>query len=255
MYFDEEEVENLRNVYNSEHPQESPIPKGSMKTVWANIRKRLHDICKNSNECVVQSLITKPQAPDSWKSNTHEWLSSLDIDKIEKEYMKVFSSYYYVGAVPIDFDKHSNTGTCLVDSLCSLDIASLYKKGYTQIGIVFNTDVSTGPGQHWIALFCDIRPELEFPRITYFDSYAKKPEKEVQRLMKRWKDSWDATGIHKKPMETTYNKVRHQYQDSECGMYSVYFHYCCLLGISMEKRIPDEVVRGLRGMLFRIGRK
>lgn len=255
MYFDEKEVENLRNVYNSEHPTESPIPKGTIKTVWSAIRKRLHNLCKSSNECVVQSLIAKPTAPESWLKNTHEWLSSVDIDKVEKEFTKVFSKYYYVGAVPIDFDKQSNTGTCLVDSLCSLDIVSLYKKGYTQIGIIFNTDVSTGPGQHWVALFCDIGNELEYPRITYFDSYAEKPEKEVQRLMKRWKERWDATGIHKKPMEATYNKVRHQYQDSECGVYCVYFHYCCLMGIPMEKRVPDDVVRGLRGMLFRVGKK
>jgi hypothetical protein len=255
MYFDEREIENLRNVYNSEHPEKTPIPTGPIKTVWKNIRSRFHDICNSSSECVVQSLISKPAAPDSWKTNTHEWLSSIDIDKIEKEYTRVFSNYYYVGAVPIDFDKHSSTGTCLVNSLCSLDIEALYKKGYTQIGIVFNTDVSTGPGQHWVALFCDISPELEYPHITYFDSYGKKPEKEIERLMKRWKQRWDYIGIHKSPMKASYNKIRHQYQDSECGMYSVYFHYCCLLGIPMEKRVPDDVVRGLRGMLFRIDKK
>ena len=43
MYFDEKEVENLRKVYNAEHPNESPIPKGNIKTVWSNIRKRLHE--------------------------------------------------------------------------------------------------------------------------------------------------------------------------------------------------------------------
>lgn len=255
MYFDNKEVENLRTVYNREHPTEVPIQSGSIRKVWSLIRKRLHALCKGSDECVVQSMIHKPRAPDSWLTNTHEWLSSLDIDAIEKEYTRTFSNYYYVGAIPIDFDKHSNIGTCLVSSLCSLDIKTLYKKGYTQIGIVFNTDVSTGSGKHWIALFCDIRPELEYPRITYFDSYANIPEKEIQQLMKRWKEQWDATGIHSKPMETTYNKVHHQYQESECGMYSVYFHYCCLTGISMEKRVPDDVVRGMRGLLFRVGKK
>ena len=50
----------------------------------------------------------------------------------------------------------------------------------------------------------------------------------------------------------SYNKIKHQQQDSECGMYSLYFHLCCLLGISMDKRIPDEVVRGFRGVLFRV---
>jgi len=103
---------------------------------------------------------SKPKAPSSWKSNPEEWLSSLDIDAVEKQFKKVFTEYYYVGTVPIDFGKKSNTGKCLVNSLCSLDIKSIYNKGYRQIGIVFNTDKSTGPGEHWIALFCDIRPEL-----------------------------------------------------------------------------------------------
>jgi hypothetical protein len=197
-------------------------------------------------------MLSKPTAPSSWKSNPEEWLSSLDIDAVEKQFTKIFTDYYYVGTVPIDFGKKSETGTCVVNSLCSLNIEHLYKKGYRRIGIVFNTDVSTGPGQHWIALYCDIRPELVFPRITYFDSYGDKPSKEVVNLMKRWKITWDATKIHEKPMATTYNKTRHQYENSECGMYCLYFHFCCLLGTPMNKRIPDEVVRGFRGVLFRI---
>lgn len=254
MYLDESEIENLRSVYNKEHPSEIPIQKGAMKTVWKQLRKRLHEKCK-TNECVITSMMEKPSAPYSWASNTREWLSSIDIDKIESQYTKLFSDYYYVGTLPIDFDKHSRTGTCLVSSLCSMDIQALYRKGYHKIGIVFNTDVSTGPGQHWISVFCDISPELEYPRITYFDSYAKKPEPEIQRLMSRWKEHWDKTGIHSKPMETTYNSTRHQFQDSECGMYCLYFHYCCLVGIPMEKRVPDDVVRGLRGLLFRVIKK
>jgi hypothetical protein len=255
MSFDEKEIENLRKVYNQEHSSEPPIPAGTMKSVWAAIRKRFHARCKASTECIIQSMIGKPKAPDTWMQNTHEWLSSLEIDQLESEYMKVFSDYYYVGSIPIDFDKKSLTGACLVSSLCSMDILKLYKKGYTQIGIVFNTDKSTGPGKHWVAVFCDIDPTLEYPRITYFDSYANKPEPEIQKLMKRWKDRWDSTGIHSKGMVTSYNKTRHQYQESECGMYTVYFHYCCLMGIPMENRIPDEVVRGMRGLLFRVGKK
>ena len=70
--------------------------------------------------------------------------------------------------------------------------------------------------------------------------------------MQRWKEEWDSTGIHSEPMEKTYNKTKHQQQDSECGMYCLYFHLCCLAGIPMNKRIPDEVVRGLRGLLYEI---
>lgn len=253
MFFDDKEVENLRKVYNKEHDREIPIPKGKANTVWKNIESRLHAECDTgAAECIINSMLMKPKAPESWKTNPEEWLSSVDIDSVEKQFAKLFPDYYYVGTVPIDFNKHSETGTCLVDSLCSLNIEGLYQKGYRRIGIVFNTDVSTGPGQHWIALYCDIRPELVFPRVTFFDSYAERPSKEIINLMKRWKITWDATNIHSKPMATTYNKTRHQYENSECGMYCLYFHYCCLLGIPMSKRIPDEVVRGFRGALFHV---
>jgi len=251
MYFDAREVENLRQVFNKENPKLTVRP-GEADTVWKNIQSRLHDKCDRSTECMILSMLSKPKAPSSWKSNPEEWLSSLDIDAVEKQFKKVFTEYYYVGTVPIDFGKQSKTGACLVNSLCSLDIKSIYNKGYRQIGIVFNTDKSTGPGEHWIALFCDIRPELEFPRITYFDSYAQKPEKEIVNLMKRWSETWDSTKIHKTPMKLTYNKTRHQYEDSECGMYCLYFHLCCLMGTPMKSRIPDQVVRGFRGLLFKV---
>jgi Ulp1 family protease len=256
MSFDSKEIENLRTVYNRENSTESPIPSGNMIEVWKTLKDRLKSKCKSgSAECIITSLISKPSAPKSWAVNPEEWLSSDDIEHLEKQFTKVFSNYHYVGTFPIDFDKKSQTGSCLVSALCSMNIRELYNKGFTQFGLIFNTDVSTGPGEHWIALFCDVSPELEYPRITYFDSYAHKPEKEIQRLMKRWKEQWDSTKVHSQPMKMTYNNTRHQYQDSECGMYCLYFHYCCLLNLSMSETIPDDVVRGFRGMLFHVGKK
>ena len=255
MFFDSKEVENVRKVYNEEHPRERPIGNDTPVKVWNEIKKRLHEACKSGrSECIISHMLQRPKGPKSWNVNPEEWITSDEIDAIEKRFEKMFAEYKHIGTFPIDFDKRTKTGECLVSALCSMDIKSLYNKGYRQLGIVFNTDVSTGPGQHWMAVFCDISPELEYPRMTYFDSYAHKPEKQIQTLMKRWKEQWDLTGIHSKPMKLTYNSTRHQYEDSECGMYSIYFHYCCLMGIPMEKRIPDEVIRGLRGLLFRVSK-
>ena len=256
MYFDKDEVENLRKVYNREHSTEQPIPEGDMESVWKELKTRFHSHCETGTaECIITSMLAKPKAPETWKTNPEEWLSSVDIDHLEKQFMKIFSKYHFLGTFPIDFDKRSETGKCLISSLCSLNIKQIYNQGKTQIGIVFNTDVSSGPGKHWVAIFCDIGPEFDHPRITYFDSYSQKPEKEIQVLMKRWRDQWLTAGVHSKPMVTSYNKTRHQYEDSECGMYCLYFHLCCLLGIPMEQRIPDAVVRGFRGMLFRVDTK
>lgn len=253
MYFDAQSVDTLRKTYNKEHPNEPPIQSGDANGMWNSLKQRMHAKCKSgTSECIITSLLSKPNAPTNWKINPEEWLSTDDIEKIESRYEKLFSDYDYIGTFPIDFDLKSETGECLVSVLCSMDIRQMVKDGKTQFGIVFNTDVSTGPGQHWVAFFCDVRPELEYPRITYFDSYAQTPEKEIKILMKRWKKQWDSLNAHPKKMVLTYNKTRHQFQDSECGMYCVYFHYCCLTGIPMEERVPDDVVRGLRGLLFKV---
>ena len=255
-WLDSEQIERLREVYMKEHPKESPIPEGDPEVVWAELQSRLADKCKTGRaECIVSSMFRRPKAPEDWAVNRYEWLSSDDIDAIEKDFVRLFTDYFYVGSVPIDFDLQTETRKCLVSALCSMKLSELYKKGRQQIGIVINTDPHDGPGQHWVAVFCDIRPELEYPRMTYFDSYAMTPEPEIKTLMKRWKEQWDQTGIHSKGMKLNYNKIRHQYKDSECGMYCVYFHYACLTNLSMDDRIPDEVINRFRELLFRMPRK
>lgn len=251
--FDEEDIERLRQVYNKEHSKEAPIPKKDTESTWKELQTRLRDKCKTGHaECIISSLMRRPKAPKEWALNRYEWLSSDDIDAVEKNYMELFGDYHYVATVPIDFDLKSETQTCLISALCSMKLKDLYANGKHRIGIVINTDPHDGPGQHWVAVFCDIRPELEFPRVTYFDSYAEHPEKEVKVLMKRWKDQWDATGIHANPMKLTYNKTRHQYKDSECGMYCLYFHYACLIQLPMNQQIPDDVINAFRNFLFQM---
>ena len=250
--FGPEEIRHLRTVYNKEHSKEPDIPDGTPEQLWKSLQQRFHSKCTSGRtECIISHMLTRPKAPDAWITNPTDWLSSVDIERAEKEYEKLFKNFIFLGCIPIDFDLKSPTGKCLVDVLCSISIKDLYKKNKTKIGIVFNTDVHTGPGQHWISLFCDIDPDLEEPRITYFDSYAQKPEKEIQKLMKRWKDEWDQTGIHSKPMATTYNKTRHQFKDSECGVYCLYFHYCCLARIPMDQKIPDDVINVFRRLIFK----
>jgi len=252
-WLDKDAVNRLREVYNREHPREPPVEPGDPETVWHELQSRLRAKCKTGRaECIVASLLRRPRAPKEWAVNRYEWLSSDDIDAIEKNFVELFNDYYYVGSVPIDFDLQSETRECLVSALCEMKLPELYKRGKHRIGIVVNTDPHDGPGQHWIAVFCDIRPELEYPRFTYFDSYAMTPEPEIKRLMRRWKKQWDETGVHSKSMKLTYNKTRHQYKDSECGMYCLYFHYACLMGLSMGEKIPDDVINAFRNLLFRI---
>lgn len=247
--FDKEEIENLRNVYNKKYNEK--IEKGDPETVWKELLKKFASRCKKGrSECIVAHMLGKPKAPDSWITNPTDWLTDHDINKLEYEFESIFKNYKFLGCVSIDFNLKSTEGQCIVDALCSTDLKGLYKNGKDQIGIIFNTDVHTGPGEHWMALFCDLRPEV-YPRITFFDSYGRKPEIEIRELMSRWENEWNSTGIHDKKVETTYNITEHQFKNSECGMYSLFFHYCCLNEIPMDKRIPDEVMNAFRNVLFR----
>lgn len=246
---DPREVDKLRIAYNKEHPHETPVKKGN--DMWKDITRRLRDVCNTGTEaCIVRSLIKKPTAPDSWESSGTEWLSSDDIDKSQEYYADIIPDYYYTGSVPIDFDLHNETGTCLVSSLCSMSIPELHKKGYRRIGIVFNTDPHDAPGEHWIAAFCDFREKLDHPKMTFFDSYGQKPEKEVQRLMVKWGEQLDGMKLFSKPTELTYNSRRHQYKDAQCGMYCIYFLHCSLFDIPMDEKIPDDVVMMMRPLFF-----
>ena len=54
----------------------------------------------------------------------------------------------------------------------------------------------------------------------FFDSYGSNPPNEVMKLMIRLKEQSKNIG---KDMELIVNKTRHQYKNSECGVYCIYF--------------------------------
>ena len=109
MYFDAKEVDNLRQVYNEEHKHERPIQGGNPEHVWIEIRKRLSKACKSGRaECIISHMLQKPAGPSSWRVNPEEWITSDDIDSLEKRFEKMFNEYKHVGTFPISIVKQGN---------------------------------------------------------------------------------------------------------------------------------------------------
>ena len=80
------EVENLRKVYNEEHSR--PIPPGSSEKVWKEVQNRLKQDCRTGRaEFIISHLLRRPAGPKSWNVNPEEWITSDEIDAIEKELM------------------------------------------------------------------------------------------------------------------------------------------------------------------------
>ena len=73
-------------------------------------------------------------------------------------------------------------------------------------GFVVNTDPSSLPGTHWLAIFCS--PDS----VAYFDSYGQKPMvKSIEKWLSVYKPYW----INKKRIQGPVSSV--------CGQYCVYF--------------------------------
>ena len=177
-----------------------------------------------------------PEAPESWHKNPTEWLSTLDIDAKLNQYEVKYPEFKYYGATPIDFDLKSNTGQCEVNTLCNINLKSLLNQSKPKkyIGVVFNLDKHDEPGSHWIALFVNISKS----EINYWDSYGIKPPTEVLDLINKLKTQGTYNGIK---FKVNINNKRHQYKNSECGVYSCNFIIQQLEGKSYESVINNIV--------------
>jgi len=219
----------LRDLWNARHP-DVKITANSPKEIHRQISEKLSGVC-NKESCwlkqkaefgAIESDMADsfaPESPPEWKKNPHEWLSSIDIMNVMKQYEKAYKCFDFIGPSPIDFDTKKLYGECVWEELCNFSLKDQIKKGKTKIGIIFNTDPHNKPGQHWISMFINIKKR----KIFFFDSTGDKQAKEIMVLVKRIIDE----GENLKPkikFEFDSNEgVEHQYGNTECGIYSLYF--------------------------------
>ena len=158
-----------------------------------------------------------------------KWLNTLDIENTMKQYEELYPDYKFLSAVPIDFDDLPSLG------IANLNIEDLYKQGKTKIGIIYNLDEHYKRGSHWVAGYFDIK----MGKIYFFDSYGSFPEKRIFALMKRFAKFY--YNKEKKIPEIKYNEFRHQYKNSECGVYSLNFILRLLQGEKFEDVVSHPV--------------
>lgn len=178
----------------------------------------------------------KPEGP----SRSKKWLGTLDIQNVMSHYMIKYDNFHFYGPYPMDF---ANFQTELTNSNFKNAM-----KNKMKMGVIFNQDYSTSSGSHWVSLFVD----LENKTICYFDSAGDKPMKEVKKLIRDLITSAKQQNIKLKLIE---NEKKHQYKNTECGVYSIYFITSRLAGKScsflFENIIRDETMFKNREKYFR----
>jgi hypothetical protein len=224
-----ESLMKLKELWNARHP-DVKITSNSPKEIHRFISEKLSGVC-NKESCwlkqkgafgKVDSDIADsfaPESPPEWKKNPNEWLSSVDIMNVMKQYEKAYKCFDFIGPSPIDFDTRKLYGECVWDELCNFSLKEQIQHGKNKIGIIFNTDPHNKPGQHWISMFINIKKK----KIFFFDSTGDKPVKEIMVLVDRIKEQ----GLNMSPkmnFEFDSNEgIEHQYGNTECGIYSLFF--------------------------------
>jgi hypothetical protein len=274
--FDREGLYRIIDDYNHKYPDKKITyhPNLSTEKLWKLIRDSLADLCGDQEWCwldqdflktdqLVQQYY-KPPKPKTQK----QWLSTKDIDNVLKQYERQYNDFIYMGTVPRDFDM-------VIDEYKNMDLCRMYNgegaigggRTIKKYGFVFNLDPHDQRGSHWVSMFMNLSVPDDDTGIVlrggggghienfigFFDSYGYPPPKEIKALIMRLKkQAKRCMGID---LVYKCNTVQHQHQDTECGVYSLYFIYQCLRGLTFEKItqsiILDDDVNKFRDFFFR----
>jgi len=247
-------IANIWNKHNSKDKKKIDTNNKTVKTLWNQIHNKFKATCNKNEVCwrrqpiikkekdpEISMYTFKPDFPKVWRKNINTWLNTYDIYYIMKQYEQIYDDFVFLGPVPSD---------CPVGIHCELSKLNLQKmkeKNIHKIGIVYNLDISTRDGSHWVAMYIDNKNN----EINYYDSYGSLPtpliHKFIQKLVEQYKE------INIIPI-VIFNDKRHQYKTSECGMFSINFILERINGKTMydfhTKKITDDDMLYLRNILY-----
>tara|TARA_Y100000389_G_scaffold204236_1_gene255750 strand:- start:988 stop:2001 length:1014 start_codon:yes stop_codon:yes gene_type:complete len=251
----------LRDMWNTKHP-DTQINTDEPKHIWEALSYSMKNICDKEscwlsnnviNENIDRDNLEKsfaPTMPEEWKSNPNKWLNNIELSKVMKQWEDKDNTFEFIGPTPIDFDDRISHGECVWEELCKFQLKDEIDRKKEKIGIIFNLDEHNKSGSHWVAVFIDIPLQL----IYFFDSYGDKEPRRITRFIKRVQNQAQEMGYKFGYM---CNKKRHQYENSECGMYCLYFIINMLKKNSkitfnrlQKNRLNDKHMEKLRKVYF-----
>ena len=247
--------------------------KCSEQTCWLRL-----DIVKElDNEDILNNTF-RPKGP----SKKYEWLSTTHINEVIEQYQTNHKDFIFLGAVPSDFDEIPVLG------ISNLNFEELEKDKKHKFGMVINLDEHNKNGSHWVALYFDLKKY----QIYFFDSLGRRPIKRIRKYinkvskylyMKKYNEKLPINNIieHIKSVkklpqnkldkmiqknsylnnllgggfDIKYNNIQHQFDNSECGVYSINFIIRLVSGESFDSIVnnitKDEKMNANRKVYFR----
>jgi hypothetical protein len=196
----------------------------------------------------LKKLTFRPNGP----AYSNKWLNTTNITNVLRQYENKYITFKYLGTYPIDFyyvpDKYFEKSSNI--NLKHVNFDDYKNNNKSKFGCIFNLDEHYKSGSHWVSLYID----FENGEIYFFDSVGYKPDERIKDFIKICKKYYLNQKNKNENMIIKYNKNKHQYGDSECGVYSINFILRLLRGDNFDKisnnKILDEKMKKCRKIYF-----
>lgn len=189
-----------------------------------------------------------------------ELLSNNDIDAILKQWEASFDGFFAYNFNMLDYTSHSFRNGRVrdeADTLATIDPGTLFET-YTCSACIINSDKYEGGGKHWMALFVDNRGPK--PTAEFFNSSGRAPVPEWVSYLERAQQGVDKVNAakiasgEKKRCEIIHNHLVQQHSMTECGVYSLFYIWARLNGLSYayfdSHQVYDLLMMEFRAHLF-----
>lgn len=184
-----------------------------------------------------------------------ELLSNTDIDQILQQWAAAFPDFYAYNFNMLDYTHYSFRNGRVhkgADTLATVDLVELFTK-FKCCGCVINSDVYSGSGKHWMALFADNRGQN--PTVEFFNSSGRSPAPEWISWLNRAKRAIDQVNKGtKQAAKVMFGNMVQQYSMTECGVYSLFYIWGRLNDVApdyfMKNPIRDELMFEFRAHLY-----
>lgn len=213
-------------------------------------------ISKVPDSVMVKERIFKPEGT----RNATDWLSNHNIDKVLKQYedlsnhLKEFGKFLHLNYHMIDFMNPPTGYKYPLTGKQVYDVVLGDSEQYNCFGTVLNTDVSTGKGQHWFAMFGDFRNPSDYTIEIYNCAGGQIDINLEEWGRKQAADIYSKTKIPCKFINVSLGTT-HQRDTYSCGIYSIYYIIKRLekhpyAEFSKAGSINDKMIHDFRNKIF-----
>jgi hypothetical protein len=190
-------------------------------------------------------------------------LNNFNIDETLRRWARVFPEFHPCPFAMMDFDRTREPFAtvdlvAVLEGRAAADLGpglGVVRRPARCFGCVVNTDVSSGPGKHWVAVFVDCRDARAWS-VEYFNSAGNPPPKAMVGWMERQRARLaDYAGAAANVVAVPVTDMDHQESQTECGLYALFYIRRRLEGTPyqffFEHRVADEAMTAFRTYVFR----